>query len=270
MITVLLLVTLIDGSTVHLQVDPNSSITFSTEYGTMIVPIGKMRDCSVGSHANDAEMIAKMIKSLGNDKYASRAEATKWLEKYLRHAYPQLVTYKGEDLEVKKRIEMVLKDSPKYQLADKMMMANGAVDGQIQDTYIRGVSSSLGELKIPIYEIANLRVRMQQQTVRINAGEKPVEIGYVTGEIKIRASGEVDLYPPTPGQYVSHPAGFAMQVNGYPAGALLGRINGHTFLVGHDFWAANMTGTLELFINGPPDAWQPPVPPEGSYTVDIK
>lgn len=269
----LLLVTLIDGSCINLNVNATESVEFATEFGVIRVPFNKIAACDIGVHTEEQGKIDGMIASLGDSNYAKRDLAMKWLKAWRRQAYPQLVAnLQHKDPEVQKRVQQIVAAGMVHRIGDKIVFKSGAIDGTLIAKHLRGVSPCLGELKIPLTEIAGFQTRTDKRKVIIKAGDAPVDCGFVAGaaEIKIRASGHVDLYPITPGAYTCDPNGYSQQVDGYNSGALLGRIDGRTFLVGTEFTTFGLRGRLELFIQRAPEVWVPFCPATGSYEVEIE
>ena len=268
---VILLVTLLDGSAVNLKVPAATVLQFQTKHGQLSIPLGEVRECAVGVHVDTPEEYAGHAKALGDEKYGSRDEAMKFLKNHSRGAYRYLAPLKtSKDPEVARRVELLLKEYREFPIVeDKVSWAGSAVAGDITTPSLVGESACLGKLSIPFSQIKSILARMPAAKITIAGSDGWKEVGYVIdGQLAIKASGEVDLWPQGGGQHVTGPDGYNQVSGTYPAGALIGRVGTKTFLVGRDFHTNNMDrGKLELRINGSP--WQN-CTPSGEYTVEVE
>lgn len=271
---VLLVLLLLDGSSVSLNVDKTDCLKIETRYGLVSVPYSDVRECSFGVHVDDEAKYRDLCKALGSDDFKARLSAMKTLDKDKRGAYRYLLEVKEDkNLEVANRVRQLLAaHTEKYQLFDKVSLQDGSqIVGNITNKVVKGRSRSIGDLSIAVHQSVSAKCRMGSTTLTLYPDKAWHKVGYILdGRITISAEGQVDLFPQTPSQWMAGPGGFvggAMK-DGYPGGALLGRVNGRVFMVGRSFVAENAPcGDLELSING--STWEAPNM-DGEYTVTLE
>lgn len=268
----LFLVTFLDGSTVNLKIPDTCTFSFQTAHGKLAIPLRDIRECNVGVHVRDQLHYETMAKDLGSEAYGHRDTAMKFFRANPRGAYRWINPLKNSEVpEVAKRVDALLKEYNGFfpVIEDRIGLKNGYLSGTVLNPVVEGESESLGKLSIHLCNVKSLQARMKTSKVTLQAGEPWIEVGYVVdGKIKIAATGEVDLWPATPGQHVCNPNGISQTISEFPAGGLIGRIGAKTFFVGSGFSASNLDrGKLELRINGSP--W-PGSTPTGSYEVTVE
>jgi hypothetical protein len=269
----LLLVTLLDGSQVNLKVKDDLSFDVATKYGALKIPLKDIRDVNVGVHVDNPKDFEGAAKALGNEKYGDRAAATKFLKDNPRGAWKYIQPLqKDPDPEVYKRVEQLTKDMDRPPILDNVALAGTYMAGDIKQTEIEGVSDSLGPLKIKMSQIKLIVMKQPGRDMELDAStEAWIEVEHVyDGRVTIVASGEIDLWPQTPGQYRTTPKGYSTAGKGgsYMAGALVGRgSDGKEFLIGENFSTVNFPrGKLEVRIVGNP--WNGPS--GGKYQLKIE
>ena len=268
----LLLITLIDGSQINMKVDAAKTVQVDTKYGVAKVPWADFRELSVGAgHCDDEPFFQKAIAELGDDNFKARVDAEKRLHANYRQAYKFLVEAATDaNVERSRRAgDLLRKNGGTFELTDMVTLKRGGFEGTVTDKYVTGHNECLGEIKLRFSQIEMVKVQLQQHALKLPAGSPWVEVGYVGRAVKISATGTVNLWPTGQG-YEFGPDGGGVDVGGYPNGALLGRINGKTFLVGANFSSSTMRGTLELRVNGAPESWNPPTAPTGQFDVEVK
>jgi len=269
--SLLLLITMLDGSQVNLNVDRALYFDVGTKYGVLKVPLADVTTINFGVHYEDEELYKRTVKEFANGKYKSRDGAFKMLAQNQRWAYKWLKSVENDsDQEVKNRAVALLKlykQTPA--LSDVLVLHDGVLDGHIKQLEVVGESVSLGKLALRISQIKSITTRQPNQEWRVSLKSGWTKIGFVDGTCDVTATGIIDMFPTQPGQYMAEPNG---STNGtvyqdYPAGALLGRLNGKKFLVGSAFYADNMgRGELEVIVNAAP--WSTTF--EGEYVVKLK
>lgn len=269
----IIMLTLLDGSCVNLSVDKTLVLDFQTRYGIMKIPAKDIGRMSLGVHVVNEKEYAGAVATLNDEKYGNRDTAMKFLGSNKRGAYRFLVEVKETDgLEGWKRAKQLLAayNGVFPKITDDVFLPEPAMSltGFLVTKSLSGESSSLGKLTIGVDQIVEISVRAQVKSFTIKPDMKWHKAVYVlNGKLSIKASGEVDMWPQQPGQWMAGPNGHNQQYNGYPSGSLVGRINNRVFLVGDSLSVSNVeSGTLELSINGSP--WN--AQPTGEFTVEVE
>ena len=268
----LLLVVMLDGSQINLSVDKAAYFDVSTRYGALKVPLADLGQVSFGVHYDDEKVFEQAVLELGKGEYKARDVADKFLAANPRPAYKWLKkAADSTDLEVKTRAKRLLeryKEPPP--LIDMIGTKTGTYDGHIAQKDFVGESVSLGKLTVRLSQVKEILVRQVNEKVAVAFIDGWVKVGFVNGTCKVTAEGQIDMWPQQGGQWMASPDG---QINGggeferYPAGALVGRLNGKEFLVGRHFSADNMgRGILEVRVNGV--QWSKVM--EGEYMVQVE
>ncbi len=271
---VLLLLTLLDGSSVSLQ---TKDLVFKIDgkYGGLSIPASDLTELSLGVHLGDTELYKTALENLGNEASAARTAAMKFLGTNKRGAYRYVVAgLKSKDLEVAKRCEQLKAGYGGIypQIEDRIRIDGyGAMTCNVTNTYIDGNSVSLGVLRIPISQIVKIARRNASKRTTLEPGQDWQDFGYYGSHLNVRVSGQVDWWPQTPGPYQAGPTGLtngAATIEGYPAGAVIGRMNGKTFLVGESFISDGMEPGI-LFIKINKTEWNN-INPSGSFSVEVE
>src|ERR1700682_4844455 len=90
----ILILALLDGSTVNLKVDQNAVFDFDTRYGAIKVPLKDIAECKLCAHTDDGANFVKNVELLGSKHYPSREASTKFLRENKRVAYRFLLEKK--------------------------------------------------------------------------------------------------------------------------------------------------------------------------------
>jgi hypothetical protein len=298
------LVQLANGSSVRLAV-LHERIDVVTRYGTLSVPLKDVQKIDFGVRLPPGveRKVEAAIAKLGSAQYGERDTGERELAALGAQAYPALKrAVKHMDKEVSRRAARTLaalrERLPDKDLRDReedvISTPGFTILGKIAPATLKVSSEYFGTAQIHLAQIRQLR------TLK-TAGEADLAIdaakwGSVHGQwldtgyqcdaaltLAIKASGTVDLFPQTPGQYMSTPNGMqaangAAFVRGGQiivnprnmqnlAGALLGRVgeNGSPFLIG-DSYEGN-PGEGKLYLHIVPSPWNNAS--SGSYQVKI-
>jgi hypothetical protein len=142
----------------------------------------------------------------------------------------------------------------------------GDLKGLMKDVKLSGVSV-LGKADIPFNQIVKFHVQPGKKTVKLRLEDGWKSIGKQYRKVNIRATGTIDHFPQTPGQYLTGPKGAPSTFGGLIGyGTLMGRINGGEFVIGEGATTTE-TGTLEIRVA--PPTWAVPLS-EGFYEVTIE
>lgn len=265
--TVLLMVTLLDGSQINLKVNPDTKLHLSTPYGELQVPLSQLQIANLASHPEreDEHTILAAIKDLRSNDYKLRDQATRLLALNMREAYRFIAADKTADAEAAKREETLLKSVSPMPLYDSIKTADGAFAGMLTDKDIVG-ESLVGKLTIPISKVLSIGVNTLKKSLSIKPEDGWIQIGRGAGRLHINAAGAVDMWPQTLGTYVTGPDGHDNLAGAYRGCALIGRLDGkEEFLIGSSVTVT--TGRMiEVRINASP--W-PSTTPTGNYDLTI-
>jgi hypothetical protein len=236
------------------------------------------------------EHIAKSIKRLASEVYKERDMAGKDLVHVGHFAFPLLqrvskstdqeVAYRAAGL-IKQISERVPQDLLKLREEDVIHTAEFIVIGKIMSHMVKAHSPHFGEVSLKLSALRAMQVRQRDGKAEVvmdaaKHGSTPDQwcdsgIMVDTGQsLAITGSGQVDLWPQGPGQYMATPKGYNTAGKGgqFMAGALIGRIGEHgkPFYIGdrHD-GTTNEEG--KLFLQIVPNPWN--TPSAGSYRVSI-
>ncbi len=282
-----------DGSTVRMTV-LQESLDIQTRYGKLTVPIHEVRRLELGMHMPEGvgERIDAAIRKLGSTAFREREDASQELVALGSYSYPAVsAAAKSQDLEVAQRAGEVIKklkekvpaDQLRVNPQDKIQTAEFPIVGRLVSSSIKARNAYFGDIQLKLCELRSIRWMSGagENELLVEAGKhgSPGSPWFDTGvdleadaAILIAASGQIDLWPATPGQYTTGPTGYrnagTVQGTTYHAGTLLGRIgeNGKVFVVGDRFEATpNQEGRLFLAIA--PSPWNNAS--AGSYQVRI-
>ena len=270
-----LLLTLLDGSQVTVKAPETTEFELVTAYGTLKVPAKALCEVTFGAHADNPSEFTAHVANLKSTEWKQRQAATVFLRTNSRAAYPFLLPLKTDpDHEVATRAKQLLDDYPDPPpTKDVLLLVDGSkLIGVLRTKEVAGENECLGTLAVKLSQIKTLTVRMRPRKISIEHAKGWQAIGYTSGAIKIKATGQVDLWPQGPGQYVCGPAGYNASnttghPNSFPFGALIGRIGQREFLVGDNWKGELERGTLELRINN--SAWPGSVP-QGAFEVSVE
>ena len=287
-------VTFANGSVVRMALVPEK-LEIKTQYGTLSVPVRDIRRIDFGLHLPDGadKKIETALKQLASAEYKERDGAVRELVALGAYAYPSLLREaKSADPEVAKRVKDALAKirakvpAKDLQLSDddKITTPRFIIVGRIVPESLKARSEDFGDLVLALSRLRHLRVLAdaRETEVVIDAAKHSqnwLDTGLMldgSGTLVIHASGEVELRPSMPGNYVCGPRGYtrtglvaggfapakAKKIGGdgglpgrtYP-GTLLGRVgeNGDPFVIGDRFEGMlDRDGKLYLHIMSSP------------------
>lgn len=277
----------LNGSTVHMAL-VQEQIEVETAFGKLTVPRGHIRSIDFGVRLDDedARQIDEFIGQLGDPLYKRRELALHRLIELGAKAHPALQrAAAGKDAEVvnraKRGMEAIEKKVParllKRRTDDIIKTDRFTIVGKIVTPALAARAEYFGELKLRPIQLYSLRSVGGGGEVEVvvdaathgSANGQWLETDYhVNAEERLTfvTTGQVDLWPQGPGQYMATPDGKAgtlfapySQTYGPQAavsGALIGRIgeNGRPFLVGSRLSRSFDQGG-KLFVHIVPSPW---------------
>jgi hypothetical protein len=270
-----------DGSSVRMTV-LQESLEIQTKYGKLTVPIHEVRRLELGLHMPEgvSERIETAVRCLGSTSFREREDATHELVGLGAYSYPAVHNAtKSADIEVAQRAADVIKklreklpaDQLRLNPQDRIQTAEFPIVGRLSSSAIKAHNAYFGEIQLKLCELRSIRWMSGtgESEVLVEAAKhgSPGSPWLDTGvdleadaAILINATGQVDLWPATPGQYTTGPTGYrnagTVQGTGHHAGTLLGRVGdaGKVFPIGERYEATpNQEGRLYLAIA--PSPW---------------
>jgi hypothetical protein len=277
-------VRLADVSEVRLTLQ-QETLEVQTRYGKLSVPVAEIKRIEFGLHypaGLESALRAHQV-SLGSSVHAERDAASQALLKAGHYACPMLRdAAKSTDPEVSRRAVDLLKEitekvSPAL-LAIKeydTITADYPIVGHIRAKVLKTDSPTFGAVAIKLHDLRSMQSCAGEQEVQVTVDSANQEwtATAVSLDPQMRltvvASGSIDLWPQSPGQYAATAKGYnAIGKRGpFMAGTLIGRIgeNGPVFLIGERFEGDGSDGKLWLQIV--PSPWN--APSVGTFSVRI-
>jgi hypothetical protein len=291
-----------NGSSVRLSV-LHDKIEVQTRYGLLAVPLKEIQriDFGVRLPAAVERKVDAAIAKLGSARHGDREAGERELLALAGQGYPALLkAVKHPDKEVSRRAGHVLgllrERLPDKELRDReddiIATPGFTIVGRIAPGTLKASSEYFGAVQLQLAQMRQLRSLRGsgEHDVVIDAARFGsahgtwMDSGFASDgstPLTIKASGFIDLYPQTPGQYMSSPNGInaghgvakGAQVVMNPrnlqnlAGALLGRVgeNGSPFLVGDSYEGS--PGEGRVFLHIVPSPWNNAS--TGSFQVKI-
>jgi hypothetical protein len=291
-----------NGSSVRLSI-LQEKIEVLTRYGKLSVPLAEIQRIEFGVHlsAESAKQVDDALGKLGSVQYADREEGARELTALGPSAYCALLrALKCPDQEVARRAEKILADirsrysekELRSREDDIIATPHFTIVGRIVTPALKGQSEYFGAVQLQLPQMRQLRhLHTPGETqIAIDAGQYGSQHGQWmdTGlavedrtNLLIVANGTIDIYPQSPGQYVSSPKGYGnvalnpgARVVPTPvnmrnfSGALFGRIgdSGDAFYIGERF--EGVPGREgKLFLHIVPSPWNNAS--AGSYQVKV-
>ncbi len=272
-----------DGSTLRalLGID---AVPIVTKYGRLIVPLSDIRRIDFGLHvpAETQAAIDRAVKRLGSAVHKERLTAGDDLLAAGYFAAPTLrgIAKSPVDAETKLRAAAALAriadgcdllDLPVHDMIHTLDMP---IAGRLELDAIKAASPHLGEIELRVSGIRSVSLRANVKTelvVEANKGWQDTGMHADRGRrLVITAEGSVDLWPQTPGTYLSTPRGHNTTGEGgvFMAGSLVGRIgNGKEFVIGERLDTA-VEADGRLWVRIVPSPWK--VDSAGSYRVKVQ
>jgi hypothetical protein len=291
-----------NGSTVRMAL-LQEKIEVQTRYGKLEIPLADIQRIEFGVHLTPdvAKRVEAGILKLGSSQYAEREDGARELAALGANAYPALLkALKSTDQEVVRRSEKILTDIrgriPEKELRsreeDLVVTPGFTVVGRIVSGALKGKSEYFGSVQLQLPQLRHLRHLHNPGEIQLSIDA--AQYGSAHGQwmdtgmsvegntsLLIVASGTIDIYPQTPGQYVSTPKGYGnivmtpgakvaptpTNMRNY-SGALFGRVgdSGDAFYVGERFEGApGREG--RLFLHIVPSPWNNAS--SGTYQVKV-
>ncbi len=280
-------------------------LEIQSRYGKLVVPTRDIRQIEFGVHLPDGadKRIDKAIKSLGSENFKERDAAVKDLVELGAYAFPAVsAAAKSANPEIAQRAQSVLKrlqaKVPAKELRtredDRVVTPAFTIVGRIVTPNIKAQSEYFGDVQLKLAQLRTLRrIKGPSETdVSVDAAKYAGHGTWLATDVDVEpgmtlaitASGQVDLWPQQPGQYLTGPAGYGqgggalMMINGRIVqqrgaagdipGALMGRIgeSGEVFVVGERY-EGTPAGEGRLYLHIGPSPWQNAS--SGSYKVRI-
>ena len=249
-----------DGSLVRMTI-LQESVDVMTKYGKLTVPLRDIRRIDFGLHLPEGvePQITEAIKLMGSQVYRQREDAARDLVKLGHWAFPSVQkAAQSTDLEVSQRAQGILKkigdkvpaDQLRTKVEDSIQTVEFPVTGRIVTSTVKARSTHFGEVTLKLSDLRSLHIRNGTGEVELlvdaakhgSATDQWMDTGVVVDpslRVTIHGSGQVDLWPQGPGQYVTGPKGYSTPGKGgtHMAGSLLGRVGdaGKVFLVGERY-----------------------------------
>jgi hypothetical protein len=282
-----------DGSMIR-AVMLQDHVEVMTKYGKLTIPVREIRRIDFGIHLSEGvrQRVAEAIKQLGSDTYRQRQEAAKQLLALGVVAYPAVhAASASTDLEVSKRAQAMIKilrekfppDQLRTKAEDFVVTAEFPVTGRIAAPALKVRTTYFGDVDLRLSELRSLRLHGGAGEIDVvvdaakhgSAPDQWLDTGFPVdaySRLVVTASGTVDLWPQTQGQYTATPKGYGQpgptRTGKFMAASLLARIgaNGTPFLVGDRYEGTpGQEGHLQLHIV--PSPWNNAS--TGSYQVKI-
>jgi hypothetical protein len=291
-----------NGSNVRMTI-LQEKIEVLTRYGKLAVPLADVQRIEFGVHLSPdvANRVEAAVLKLGSVQHAEREDGVRELTALGASAYPALLrAEKSSDQEVARRAEKVLaairERVPEKDLRsreeDIIVTPGFTVVGRIVTPALKGHSEYFGTVQLQLTQLRRLRPMQNPGELQLtvdaalygSAHGSWLDTGVTveTGTtLLLAASGTIDIYPQTPGQYLSTPKGYGnnllvpgtkvaptqANLRNY-SGALFGRVGdaSEAFYIGERYEGAQgREGKLYLHIV--PSPWNNAS--TGAYQVKI-
>lgn len=235
-----------------------------TSYGSLQIRSSELNELVLTPRLAPGDELAfhKAVSDLADAKYRTREEASRLLKRMGPAVYRRLMRCSTPDAEQALRVDDLLKYCREaYAIPllnqsehDRVVTDTDACyDGSVDLEVLHFRSELLGPLTVKLHTIEKISAGLRPFEALVRAGEGWTEIHRsipAGSRIKIEATGSVDLWPATPGQFMANPAG----INQQEAGRLYAKIgNGAEFAPGFStHLSAPVTGNLFLRIQKSP------------------
>lgn len=288
---------MIDGTVMKVML-LDKSMSLATKYGKLVVPAADLRRLDFGFRYPDGveAKIEKAVSDLGSQDFQTREGAEKRLIKIGLHAIPLLRrAVKSENPELVHRSEIALKNlegkledgKPELNDYDVVDTAEFTVKGRLEGGIMSVRTKYFGDTTVNFTDIRSFH--SVGQTARTELSLDAAKYGkmnqfewmetsilLIEGQMfEVSASGKVDQWPQTPGQYMVGPEGlaingnrFGMVANSGLPGQLIGRIgpNGPVFSIGASL-KSKATESGKLYLQIGPSPWN--CPSSGAYKIIV-
>ncbi len=290
-----------NGSTVFMTLQ-HEPIEVQTAFGKLTVPPRDLRSIEFGVHLPEGaeEKIQILVKQLSSSNFRLRDLAVKELARLGPHAYPALLrTSKDkEQPEAAQRaaaaIKLIERRTPARQLRlkdeDVIRTSKFTIVGRVLNPVIRARAEYFGEVALKPHQLFTIRclegagdVEVTVDAARYGSGHSQwMDANFLVDpqlDLLITATGQVDLWPQGPGQYMAGPSGMPGAGRPQPGavaaggviispGMLVGRIgeDGAPFVIG-DRYAGRPARVGKLYLHIGPSPWNNAS--AGNYRVKI-
>jgi hypothetical protein len=290
-----------NGSTVFMTLLPEP-IEIQTIFGKLTVPPRELRSIEFGVHLPEGAdaKIQILLKQLSSSNFRLRDAAVKELARLGPHAYPALLrTSKEKDQpEASQRalaaMKLIERRIPAKQLRlkdeDVIRTSKFTIVGRVLNPVIKARAEYFGEVGLKPYQLFAIRCLEGAGDVEVmvdaakygSAHSQWMDAHFMVDpqlDLLITASGQVDLWPQGPGQYMAGPAGMPGAGRPQPGaavaggtvvspGMLVGRIgeDGAPFVIG-DRYASRPARVGKLYLHIGPSPWNNAS--TGGYRVKI-
>ncbi|MCC6418634.1 MAG: hypothetical protein IT429_10405 [Gemmataceae bacterium] len=288
-----------NGSTVFMAI-VHEHIDVMTPFGKLTIPPREIRSIEFGVHLPEGieAKIDDALKQLSSVSYRHRDGAVRDLVALGPHAYPALHrATRSKEAEVAQRalaaIKLIEGKVPSKQLRlkeeDLIRTTKFTIVGKVLTPAIKAQSEYFGDLTLKPYQLIAIRwlERAGDSEVVVDAARygsahnQWLDTGLSVDphfDLRITATGLVDLWPQGPGQYMASPNGMAGArpnpqgiAGGAPVagpGVLVGRIgeDGSLFVIGERY-AGRPARTGRLYLHIGPSPWNNAS--TGSYRVRV-
>ncbi len=290
-----------NGSMVFMTI-LHEPIEVQTEFGKLTVPPRSIRSIEFGVHLPDGldAKLQILLKQLSSKNYRLRDAAVKELAALGSHAYPalQAAAKEKDQPEAAQRalvaMKLIERKVPAKQLRlkpeDVIRTTKFTIIGRILNASIKARAEYFGEVSLKPYQLHTIRCLEGAGETEVtvdaarygSAHHQWLDTGIMVDsqlDLVIIASGQVDLWPQGPGQYMSGPGGMGAGARAQPGavvangvavtgGMLVGRIgeDGAAFVIG-DRYAGRPARVGKLYLHIGPSPWNNAS--TGSYRVRI-
>ncbi len=231
------------------------ALVVATKYGKLSVPIDEIRRIVLGFRYPEGmeQRIATAIERLGDARFREREDATRQLYELRPYSIPLLrLATKSNDLERSQRAQELLKkilaDVPEEKQVfipyDTIETLDFTIRGKLERTTLRVRTKHFGEAAVKVSELKYLRAILKGQNradLRVDAAKYArlnwsnwLDTGIdvpMDRSLEITASGQIDQWPQTPGQYLCGPRGNNTAAPNVPANF---RLHVHSRATGAD------------------------------------
>lgn len=271
----------------------NSSdlVVIKTKHGLLTLPATELINLHLGPRLTEKEdkQVGKLLQDLNSENYEERDTASRELELMPPRVYHRLhqLYNSTKDSESRRRTKQCMDkmtnqygfDTLRCWHEDTFQTSSLRGSGLVQNKQLKLTTEVLGELTIDVARVLSLNTSISTgESVFLSYEEtmnwRYMNIDVLPGQsVKIRAEGKLDLWPTTPGSYVSGPAGLSGTKGSdsvHLAGSLLCKIGGAKEAVVDNDISMSGSGKLYLKIVGSP--WihmQGHKMPTGGYNVVI-
>lgn len=290
-----------DGSTIRLNV-LETTVTVNSKYGKLTIPLSDVKRIEFGFRYPDGmkDKVEAVAADLASAEFKARDKASKDILTYGEFALPAVKrAMKGDSPEAVRRATEALRKLeetlPKELLElreyDVIQTADGPVRGTIETTGFKAKTKYFGETTLKLADLRDLRLIGTSGSDQFNLEAAKYaklrwaawhDTGFeMSGEeaLEVTASGKIDQWPQSPGQYPCGPNGSTGIVMGpdagvpggqYKSGALYAKIGekGTPFLIGESY-KGKPTEKGKLYVIIAPSHWGNENC-TGEYSVKIK